>query len=81
MKMERRERKPIQLFTDVELVEFLAWNIGLSFSVIKNLFIEQIDGRSFLLLKKKDVASLGMLDKYSQLCLMFPTAEFVNDFI
>ena len=73
--------KPIELFTDVELVEFLAFNVGLSFQVIKNLFVEQIDGESFMLMEKKDIALLGMLDKYTQLCYLFPTAKFVDEFI
>ena len=81
MDSKTQYRKPIHLFTDVELVECLAWNIGISFKVIKNLFIEHIDGEAFLLMRKKDLASIGMLDKYSQLCLMFPMAKFVNEFI
>jgi len=73
--------KPIYLMNDVELVECLSWNVGLSMKVIKNLFKEEIDGQAFLLLKKKDVSKLGMLDKYSQLCLLFPYAKFVDGFI
>lgn len=83
--MERKVQiwkpKPVHLLTDVELVECLAWNLGLSFDVIKKLFIEQIDGKAFLLMRKKDIAEMGMLDKYFQLCLLFPTAKFVDDFI
>jgi hypothetical protein len=87
--MEKQEQKwkpkpkpkPVHLFTDIELVDCLSRNFGISFSVIKNLFTEQVNGEVFLLLEKKDVASLGMLDIYSQLCMFFPMAKFVDEFI
>lgn len=76
-----RRPKPVNLMNDVELVECLASYIGLTFQDIKKLFKEEIDGQSFLLIDKKDLSDLGLLDKYSQICLLFPYGKFVDEFI
>lgn len=73
--------KPVQLMNDVELIECLALNIGLSFYEIKKLFNQEIDGQSFLLMKKKHIAELGILDRYYKICMLFPMGKFVDDFI
>lgn len=76
-----RRPKPVNLMNDVELVECLASYIGLTFQDIKKLFKEEIDGQAFLLMEKKDLSYLGLLDKYSQICLHFPYGKFVDGFI
>lgn len=71
----------VYLMNDVELVKCLYWNIGLTMKMINNLFKEEVDGKAFLLLEKKDISKLGMMNLYSQLCLLFPYAKFVDGFI
>lgn len=73
--------KPVQLMKDTELIEYLAFNIDLSFCEIKKLFNQEIDGQSFLLMEKKHIAELGILDRYYKICMLFPMGKFVDDFI
>ena len=66
---------------DIDLVTCLKSNIGLTLEQIKILFKENIDGPSFLLLRKKELSYLKILDKYFQICMLFPYGRFVDEFI
>jgi hypothetical protein len=64
-----------------ELAKCLRYNLNISNSVIQILFRERVDGASFMLMNKADLRELDLGDKYIMLCLIFPGAEFVNEFI
>ena len=67
-----------------ELITYLQEELGeLKFSdYIANKFIEyQIDGYSFLLMTKKNLIEINIMDKYIMLCLIVPYALFANEFI
>lgn len=74
-------KKPIYLMNNIELVACLTWNVRMSFQVMKKLFKEEIDGKEFLKMKKKDLSKFGLMDNYFQLCLLFPYAKFVDELI
>jgi hypothetical protein len=67
-----------------ELILYLQKELGeLKFSdYIVNRFIEEkIDGKSFLLMKKKNLIKMNIMDKYIILCLIVPYALFVDEYI
>ncbi len=72
--------KLIKSMTTREFITYLNEVIALSPNDIINLYKEDIDGEAFLLLEKKDLSELGMMDKYVPLCNLFPMAEMIDNF-
>ena len=64
-----------------ELSLCLKNHLNISDVVINNLFHEQVDGSSFILMTKNNLNELGLGDKHIMLCLIFPSAKFVDELI
>lgn len=64
-----------------EFINYLNDIIPLSPNNIINLYKESIDGEAFLLMEKKHISELGLMDKYNKLCIFFPMATFVDNFL
>jgi len=67
---------PVQKFT--EKLHRLIW---LSEAVMINLIREKIDEEAFLLMKKSDLAVVGLSDRYIELCCHFPEATIVDAYL
>ena len=79
--MFKLTKQQIVKMSTFELASCLRYHLNISDAVINNLFREDVDGSSFILMRKKDLNVLNLGDKHIMLCLIFPSANFVNELI
>ena len=65
----------------VELADFLKCRLCISPFVMKKLIYEEVDGKAFILMNKANLNFLGLGKNHIMLCLIVPSALFVDDFL
>jgi hypothetical protein len=84
MSVIKQQTKSVFSMSCIELIIYLQKELGdLKFSdyIVKRFIEEQIDGESFLLMKKENFIEMNIMDKYNILCLIFPSALFADEYI
>jgi hypothetical protein len=84
MNTQEQQGTPIFYMSCNELIMYLQKELReLRFSdyIIKIFIKQEIDGKSFLLMRKKDFVEMNIMDKYNILCLIVPSALFVDGYI
>jgi hypothetical protein len=75
------QKSEIVKMSAVELADFLKSRLCISPLVMKKLIYEEVDGKAFILMKKANLNFLGLGKNHIMLCLIVPSALFVDDFL
>jgi hypothetical protein len=75
------QKSEIVKMSAVELADFLKSRLCISPLVMKKLIYEEVDGKAFILMNKANLNFLGLGKNHIMLCLIVPSALFVDDFL